>query len=224
MNDDFLHRIRTEPPPGFAQRLKRKLEERARRLAARWSITRTLFTGLLVGASAFAAAWWMVGRAPSAHTVPAAQQIASNAQPSQSRLRAAQEIEVSGVNGKSHPELGGGALGTGPLPDDRVAMNRGPGDAQQVPAAGVRTGPAASAPGAAAIPSRHVGIRVLASPTTYALAKTVNDQWMSGGGTLLPIVEEMQVDSAFEVFCRGGREQSAEIVIASRRMQTAEFD
>ena len=131
MNDDFLYRIRTEPPPDFAKGLKRKLEEQVRRLAARWSITRTLFTGLLVGASTFAAAWWMVGRAPSAQIAPAAQQVASSAQPSQSGLRGAHELEVSGVNGEPHPELGGGALGTGPQPpEERVALSRGPGDAQ----------------------------------------------------------------------------------------------
>jgi phosphate transport system substrate-binding protein len=225
MNDDFLYSIRTEPPPDFVRRLKRRLEQQARRLAARWSITRTLFTGLLVGASTFAAAWWMVGRAPSAQTTQAAQQIASTEQPSRSRLRAAHELEVSGVDGEPHPELGGGALGTGPAPaEERVALSRGPGDAQQVPAPGVATGSAPTAPGAAAMPLPHFGIRVLASPTTYTLARAVNNHWSSGGGGVGPTLEEMPVDNAFDAFCRGGREQSAEIVIAPRRMDAAEVE
>lgn len=204
MNDDFLYRIRTEPLPDFAKRLKRRLDEHARRLGARWSITRSLFTGLLVGASTFAAAWWMVGRGPSAPTAAGTQQIAATQRLSQSRLRATQEVESAAVDAEPHPALGGGALGTGPLlPDDRAAVGRGPGDAQP--------------------PRGHFGMRILAAPTTYNLAKSVIDQSLRGSSALAPAVEEMDSDDAFESFCRN-EHPAGQMLLVPRRIRTAEFD
>lgn len=59
MNDDFLYRLRKEPPRAFAERLKARLEHRNPR-RARFSIVRTLVLGLLVGGAAVAATWWSV--------------------------------------------------------------------------------------------------------------------------------------------------------------------
>jgi len=56
MNDEFLHRIRKTPPPQFLAGLKAKLDRQASAPVPprRWSFTRGLFTGLLLGGAAFA--------------------------------------------------------------------------------------------------------------------------------------------------------------------------
>ena len=58
MNDEFLHRIRKTPPPEFLAGLKAKLDrqspEPAPAARRRWSFTRGLITGLLLGGAAFA--------------------------------------------------------------------------------------------------------------------------------------------------------------------------
>src|ERR1700761_8026974 len=63
MNDDFLHRIRVEPPPGYLARLKKSLDRQPplprehlhpRFLPRRRSVFRALAFGLLFGTSAFA--------------------------------------------------------------------------------------------------------------------------------------------------------------------------
>jgi len=224
MNDDFLYRIRTEPPPDFFRRLKRRLEEQARRIAARWSMTRMLLTGFLIGSSTLATAWWIVGRMPSADMALSAPRVASTAQPAQARVRATNGTELSGVHGEPEPELGGGALGTGPLsPGDRGNMNREPRDAQPAGTRGIPTGPATSATAVPAMPPGRFGMRILAAPTTYNLAKSVIDQSMRGSSPLTPAVEEVDIDRAFESFCRN-EHPPGQIVIASRRIQTAEFD
>ena len=59
MNDDFLHRIRKEPRPEFLRSLKERLnriEGRTPTPAARRRSMRTLFAGILIGASALALA------------------------------------------------------------------------------------------------------------------------------------------------------------------------
>lgn len=222
MNDDFLYRIRTEPPPDFFRRLKRRLEEQARRIAARWSMTRMLLTGFLIGSSTIAAAWWMVGRMPAAEMVPAAEQIASAPQPTQSRLRLRHELEVA--DAERQPELGGGALGVGPVPpDDRDNTNREPGDAQPARSS-IPTGPSTSVTSVPAMPRGQLRIRILAVPTTYDLAKAAIHWSFGGAPNLQPLLEQMPIDSAFDAFCRSTDVPSPDILIASRRIQTAEFD
>jgi phosphate transport system substrate-binding protein len=56
MNDDFLHRIRVQPPAGFMANLKARLDRQLPRAAAapRRSLLRVLVFGLLFGGSVFA--------------------------------------------------------------------------------------------------------------------------------------------------------------------------
>jgi phosphate transport system substrate-binding protein len=59
MNDDFLHRVRKEPRPEFLRSLKERLDRidgRAPKPIARSRSMRTLFAGVLIGASALALA------------------------------------------------------------------------------------------------------------------------------------------------------------------------
>ncbi|HEV7715663.1 MAG TPA: hypothetical protein VGO53_08705, partial [Steroidobacteraceae bacterium] len=50
MNDEFLHRLRTEPPPEFAARLKARLDRGARKRAMPWGA----IVGVLLFGTAFA--------------------------------------------------------------------------------------------------------------------------------------------------------------------------
>ena len=75
MNDDFLHRLRREPPPGFLAELKDKLDRqsaappRPRRL----SFSRGLIVGLLLATTAFAVTSLSINSAPkSLHALLAA--------------------------------------------------------------------------------------------------------------------------------------------------------
>jgi len=56
MNDEFLHRIRKAPPPEFLAGLKARLDRQSPAPAPRrrWSFTRGMITGLLLGGAAFA--------------------------------------------------------------------------------------------------------------------------------------------------------------------------
>ncbi|HJY41300.1 MAG TPA: hypothetical protein VJ303_08690 [Steroidobacteraceae bacterium] len=74
MNDEFLHALRRDPPPRFANELKRRLDRQAWR-RKRASILRTLFGVVLIGGVAMAALLLRehpgqaVGAAPGTQTV-----------------------------------------------------------------------------------------------------------------------------------------------------------
>lgn len=55
MNDEFLHALRSDPPPKFAQELKRRLDRQSARRSPK-SILRTIAAVLLIGSVAMAAA------------------------------------------------------------------------------------------------------------------------------------------------------------------------
>jgi phosphate transport system substrate-binding protein len=56
MNDDFLHALRRDPPPGFARELKRRLDRMPARRGARSSIVRMMLAMFVIGGVAMAAA------------------------------------------------------------------------------------------------------------------------------------------------------------------------
>src|SRR5258708_29352723 len=65
MNDDFLHRLRKEPPPGFLAELKDKLDRQsAPARPRRLSFSRGLFVGLLLATTAFAVTSLSINSAP----------------------------------------------------------------------------------------------------------------------------------------------------------------
>lgn len=66
MNDDFLHRLRREPPPGFLAELKDKLERQSAPAARprRLSFSRGLVVGLLLATTAFAVTSLSINSAP----------------------------------------------------------------------------------------------------------------------------------------------------------------
>jgi phosphate transport system substrate-binding protein len=77
MNDEFLHALRREPPPRFANELKRRLERHASRRRNRFVI-RTMFAAVVIGGVAMAAVLLLRDRnesardaAPVTHVVPA---------------------------------------------------------------------------------------------------------------------------------------------------------
>jgi phosphate transport system substrate-binding protein len=65
MNDDFLHRLRKEPPPGFLAELKDKLDRQAASARPRrLSFSRGLIVGLLLATTAFAVTSLSINSAP----------------------------------------------------------------------------------------------------------------------------------------------------------------
>lgn len=66
MNDEFLYRLRKDPPPEFAGRLKARLDRQPRPsfFATRSSLVRAFIVALLVGGSAFAVTWLMTDGQP----------------------------------------------------------------------------------------------------------------------------------------------------------------
>jgi phosphate transport system substrate-binding protein len=65
MNDDFLHRLRREPPPGFLAELKDKLDRQsAPARPRRLSFSRGLVVGLLLATTAFAVTSLSINSAP----------------------------------------------------------------------------------------------------------------------------------------------------------------
>jgi phosphate transport system substrate-binding protein len=65
MNDDFLHRLRREPPPGFLAELKDKLNRQSAPVQPRrLSFSRGLVVGLLLATTAFAVTSLSINSAP----------------------------------------------------------------------------------------------------------------------------------------------------------------
>jgi phosphate transport system substrate-binding protein len=67
MHDEFLHRLRKDPPPGFAARLQAQLRRQSRlsrRIRPR-PLLRTLITVLMLGGAAFAVTWIVMRGLPS---------------------------------------------------------------------------------------------------------------------------------------------------------------
>jgi phosphate transport system substrate-binding protein len=68
MNDDFLHRLRKAPSPGFLDGLKARLDRQsplARTRARRFPFSRGLIVGVLLGSAAFAITSLSVNKAPT---------------------------------------------------------------------------------------------------------------------------------------------------------------
>ena len=76
MNDEFLHALRRDPPPGFARELKRRLDRMPARLGARSAWGPTLLAIFLIGGAAMAAALLLRNRdEPSREAAPIAQAV-----------------------------------------------------------------------------------------------------------------------------------------------------
>jgi phosphate transport system substrate-binding protein len=81
MNDEFLHALRRDPPPGFARVLKRRLQGQSDSPSNRFWTVRTMLAALLIGGFAVAAALMLRGEdeparedRPVAHTAPTSPQ------------------------------------------------------------------------------------------------------------------------------------------------------
>src|ERR1700733_14445331 len=62
MNDDFLHRIRVDPPPRFIASLKARLAQLEHRVQPRPAWRRSLFLGSLIAATALASGLFLARR------------------------------------------------------------------------------------------------------------------------------------------------------------------
>jgi phosphate transport system substrate-binding protein len=113
MHDEFLHRLRKDPPPDFASRLQAQLRRQSRlsRQPRSPSLLRTLITVLLLGGAAFAVTWIVMRGLPSpiaglgrhAARTAAGEHVASSAQTAGSgRFRLRSPASAAAPGGPAH--------------------------------------------------------------------------------------------------------------------------
>jgi phosphate transport system substrate-binding protein len=235
MNDEFLHRIRKTPPPEFLAGLKARLDRQSpppvpRR---RWSFTRGLITGLLLGGVAFALTAVSLTRGPESL---------------RSLFRTPAEYFarlMSGGNGSGEGDGPREARGRsqhnvvplGPvwLPDHTAGPSGQPprvatqstGFAVKQDSHSGSVNSAAPATGSASTGSAVVGgfpgfetIRVVASSDTYALGLTsVKDVSRLGQH----LIVERDANDAWDRLCISDSPAPVEAAFLARRMTAEEF-
>jgi phosphate transport system substrate-binding protein len=182
MNDDFLHRLRKEPPPGFLAELKDKLDRQSTPAARprRLSFSRGLIVGLLLATTAFAVTSLSINSAPkSLHvflTAPVEFVARMSSGPSQSEDRQHHGRTPLGpawlpTHEAPHPE--GDALEVGPS-DTASATRISPASAE---AKSPATQPAAASTGPEILD-------VIATASAYPHAQTIADHFGKNFGLL----------------------------------------
>src|SRR5258708_35960903 len=173
MNDDFLHRLRKEPPPGFLAELKDKLDRQsAPARPRRLSFSRGLFVGLLLATTAFAVTSLSINSAPKSLRAFLAAPVEFVARmssgPSQS---------------EDHQHHGRAPLGPAWLPTHVAPQSQGDAlEAEPPPASGtaVAVSPTpveakSSSTQAAAAPTGYETLNVIAAASLYPHAQTIAD-------------------------------------------------
>lgn len=233
MNDEFLHRIRKTPPPEFLAELKARLDRQSPAPATRrrWSFTRGLITGLLLGGAAFALTAVSLTRGPESL---------------RSLVRTPAEyfarlMRGSGQEGtqdqKQDQALGQHqAVPFGPvwLPDQAAAgpSSRAPkvptqstgyavkqdGNSAPVNSASPGSGSAGAVMGGG-FPLNY-SIRVVASPDAYPVATASTGAVEREGFRL---ISEIDTGNGFDRLCDSQSPAPVEMLLLSRRMTAAEF-
>ena len=181
MNDDFLHRLRKEPPPGFLAELKDKLDRQsAPARPRRLSFSRGLVVGLLIATTAFAVTSLSINSAPkSLHAF----------------LAAPVEFVARMSSGPSQSEdrqhHGPTPLGPAWLPTHVAPQSQGdaleanpPASATAVPTSPVPAEAKSPSTQPAAAPIGYEILDVIATASAYPHAQTVADHLGKGFGYL----------------------------------------
>ncbi|HWW77978.1 MAG TPA: substrate-binding domain-containing protein [Steroidobacteraceae bacterium] len=181
MNDDFLHRLRREPPPGFLAELKAKLDRQsAPARPRRLSFSRGLVVGLLLATTAFAVTSLSINSAPkSLHAFLAApvELVARmSSSPSQSEDR-----QLHGP-----VPLGPAWLPThvAPQPQGDALEANPPASATAVPAPPIPEEAKSSSTQPAATPTGYEILDVIATASAFPHAQTVADHFGKNFGQL----------------------------------------
>lgn len=223
MNDEFLYRLRAEPPPAFAARLRSRLERQSSGSVTRSRVIRTFIAVSLMGASAFAVmsptvrdkasafvqslrgeeetpAHAASGSAPQSATAPS--DVPAAAVPSSSAYPAETPFGHSTTSGKGPSAASGSRPATSP--------------SAPVPQT-------SSAAGARVSAGRRDRISVIGSPIVYPFTRAVADK-VRGSLRSASVAIESTADTseAFEQFCKGSLR--VEILQAARRIGTREVE
>jgi phosphate transport system substrate-binding protein len=174
MNDDFLHRLRKEPPPGFLAELKDKLERQsAPARPRRLSFSRGLVVGLLLATTAFAVTSLSINSAPKSLQAFLAAPV---------ELVARMSSSLSQSEDRQHH--GPPTLGPAWLPTHVVAQPEGNALETNPPAPGtaIATSPVvatAKAPSTQPVvtPTGHETLDVIAAASLYPHAQTIADHF-----------------------------------------------
>ncbi len=232
MNDEFLRRIRKTPQPEFLAELKSRLDRQSPLPAprGRWSFTRGLITGLLLGGAAFALTAVSLTRGPeslrSLVRAPAGYF---------ARLMSGRPSGPEDEQDQAHGQHRAAPLGPVWLPDR--AAGEPAGQAPTVPTQStgyaVKQDGHSSSPGSSTVPgagsssaggiggfSPFFSIKVVASSDAYPFARVAaNDVSRLG--------YHMTVDpdsgNAFERLCGTGGADPVDVVELSRRITPQEF-
>jgi phosphate transport system substrate-binding protein len=222
MNDEFLYRLRKEPPPEFTSRLKARLKLQTP--ARRFSIVRMFVIGFVVAGSALAATLWAVKGTPGddADTFVAHEAAPTSAQPASDPLsRPATTYQRSAPSELARKQSPSARTTTTPISSR---------DSEQVPAEETE----------ASLPSRLIGgallksssedsssatrdssqrpIRVVGPLITHALTRATAE----GSETEVEI-ELFEDDEAFNRFCEGTVAARPDLIVATRPMNNDEL-
>ena len=229
MNDEFLHRIRKTPPPEFLAGLKARLDRQPHAPAGaphrRWTFTRGLITGLLLGGAAFALTAVSLTRGPQS-------------------LRSLVKVPVeyfarlmSGGNGPGQEEVQGQhhAVPLGPvwLPDHTAGSSGKP---PKVPTQSTgfavkqdnpSGSPGSVAPGSGSVVAKSGGgfpayetITVVASPDAYPFALATSKIVPRTGYHMFV---ERDTGNALDRLCNSDSPMPVEAALLSRRITPNEL-
>jgi phosphate transport system substrate-binding protein len=218
MNDEFLHRLRAQPPPRFAARLKSRLAALPSGMAHRSPALRNVLVALMLGGAAFAVT------AISIRGVPPVLLNFIRGEPSATELSPPRS---SILRSEARPN-GSAASGRASTPR-RLTPSRAPTERVQ-PLTGNESSPSArpsasasdssSAAGATVRASTAEAIRVAVSSATLPLAEAVASQLHAV--QLAVKIEVLGDQAALTALCAAGSGFST--VIVSRRMTRQEFE
>ena len=226
MNDEFLYRLRKDPPPKFAAQLKARLNLQASASARRFSTLRTVLFGLLIGGSTLAATLWAVKGAPEgyANLFGADESARADAPPTNTFLpsaahrsarnaardeRADDMVESAQIDPVNRFESDAQTTHT-----EEIGRNAG---AQSAPSALIGATVGLSG-GEEARPSQ-ARAKVASSPLTRVFATTVAERYKFEALD----VESIEARDAFQTLCEGTGKQQADVVLASRSMTDEEM-
>jgi phosphate transport system substrate-binding protein len=222
MNDEFLYRLRKEPPPAFAARLRARLKLQTP--APRLSVLRMLVIGFVVGGSALAATLWAVKGTPR-HDADAfvTREVAPLGTPpaSDSLSRPATTYQRSAPT-----ELARKQSQSAPTIATPVSSR----DSEQMPAEEAEASSPSGVIGGALLKSSNQDsgnsagesseppIRVAGPLITHALTRATAE----GSDTEVEI-ELLDDDEAFNRFCEGTVAARPDLIVATRPMNNYEL-
>lgn len=226
MNDEFLYAARRDPPPQFASRLKCNLKQQAARRTARHSVMRAVIAILLIGSSAVAATllFW-TNRQPVRDGI----EISQVQRGEHAESAAARRTDVP--HGREiAPQSGDPVAGAAPEPSrvdhraDQIESRPVAADPQMRAAGGPVAGPAANLGGGSRAQGARTPVGIVASSLAHPLAKVIVDQFNNSGPAPAAQLDIRDAANGFRAFCQSTDLQQPTVVIASRRIEGAEFD